>query len=141
MLNVLIDNKTDAQIENVQELLNNYLDLLQYGEDFELSLLFCENSFIHELNLKYREKDSPTDVLSFPAEMDFFLGDIVISLERAKEQAEDGLEKEVEMLLAHGLLHLLGYDHEVDESSYEEMMGLQKMLLQDKKKEIKVQWD
>ena len=86
-----------------------------------VSILITDNEEIHELNLRYRQKDAPTDVLSFPlfdedGTLDEDeLGDIVISLERAKAQSEEynhSLRREVAFLTAHSMLHLLGYDHE-----------------------------
>ena len=93
-----------------------------------VSVTFCDNDYIKKLNNEYRNKDSATDVLSFPL-YDFegddeleadpdggvALGDIVISLERAAQQAEEignSFHKEVAFLAAHSTLHLLGYDHE-----------------------------
>lgn len=95
-------------------------------EESELSILLCDDSMIHQLNLEHRQKDKPTDVLSFPqAEFTrpeepapghhlFMLGDVVISLDTAARQAQGRrreLLEEVRFLLAHGVLHLLGYDH------------------------------
>lgn len=95
-------------------------------EDSELSILLCDDSMIHELNLEHRQKDKPTDVLSFPqAEFTspeqvapghnlFMLGDVVISLDTAERQARGRkreLFEEVRFLLAHGVLHLVGHDH------------------------------
>jgi len=90
----------------------------------ELSVLLTNDTQIHALNLAHREKDKPTDVLSFPLDegggADGFvsgtriLGDVVISLDTAARQARGRkreLLPEVRFLLAHGLLHLLGYDH------------------------------
>jgi probable rRNA maturation factor len=74
---------------------------------------------IHSLNRQYRGKDKPTDVLSFPladALQSFLLGDVVISIETAARQAQQrghSLREELQILLIHGILHLLGYDHEV----------------------------
>jgi len=94
--------------------------------DAELSVLLTNDAEIHELNRAHRDKDKPTDVLSFPLEegegtlKDFragqvrLLGDVVISLDTAARQAKGRkreLLPEVRFLLAHGLLHLLGYDH------------------------------
>lgn len=90
-------------------------------EQRNVSVLITDNEEIHGLNLEYREKDAPTDVLSFPlfdedGNLDpEELGDIVISLERAALQAEEynhSLKREVAFLTAHSMLHLLGYDHE-----------------------------
>ena len=93
----------------------------------EIGLMFVDNEQIREMNSAYRDKDSATDVLSFPMyeadeaiedEEEILLGDIVISLERAAEQAEEyghSLEREVMYLLVHGLLHLAGFDHMEDD--------------------------
>ncbi|MGI6148243.1 MAG: rRNA maturation RNase YbeY [Firmicutes bacterium] len=96
--------------------------------DVEVSLTFVDDEQIRELNRSYRGKDAATDVLSFPQDdsdgftsipgMPRVLGDIVISLPRAQEQAETfghSLAREVVYLAVHGLLHLLGYDHETEE--------------------------
>ncbi|SHG86012.1 probable rRNA maturation factor [Thermosyntropha lipolytica DSM 11003] len=104
---------------------------LEGREDGEVSVLITDNPFIHQLNLQYRGQDKPTDVLSFAMqergeeEPDFLeeeadlLGDIVISLEQAFMQSREyghSLERELGYLVAHGMLHLLGYDHEDEES-------------------------
>ena len=96
----------------------------------EVSVTFTDNEKIHGLNLSHREKDSATDVLSFPLfekgdipqeceEGEYVpVGDIVISLERAREQAESfghSFEREIAFLTVHSILHLLGYDHEVSD--------------------------
>lgn len=90
-------------------------------DDSELSILLCDDSTIRALNRDYRAVDKPTDVLAFPqaepGEAEFgteLLGDVVISLETARRQARAAgrtVVAEVTMLLAHGLLHLLGFDH------------------------------
>jgi probable rRNA maturation factor len=87
----------------------------------ELSVLLCDDAIIHELNRDYRGKDRPTDVLAFAMREGeggglhpSLLGDIVISVETARRQAAEhgrSIVAEVTFLLAHGLLHLLGYDH------------------------------
>lgn len=90
----------------------------------ELSILFINDKKIRQLNQHYRGLDRPTDVLAFPMQegegpamtLDI-LGDIVISVETASRQGEEigwGLEIEIYKLLTHGLLHLIGYDHETD---------------------------
>jgi len=93
--------------------------------DAELTIVLTDDEQLRELNLDYREVDAPTDVLSFPAaEPDpetgaLYLGDVIISVERAQEQAAAGrhsLEAELQLLVVHGILHLVGHDHaEVDE--------------------------
>jgi probable rRNA maturation factor len=84
----------------------------------ELSVLLCEDSTIRELNRRFRRKDRPTDVLAFPlgagAEARDLLGDVVVSLGTARRQAQAARRsvlEEVTELIAHGLLHLLGFDH------------------------------
>lgn len=80
----------------------------------ELSVLLCSDPFIAALNLQYRGKEGPTDVLSFAMD-ESVLGDVVISLDTARRQAEalgHPLDVELRVLLVHGLLHLLGHDHE-----------------------------
>ena len=89
-------------------------------EKAELSVLLTNDRQIHALNRQHREKDRPTDVLAFPLADDGatpgdWLGDVVISLETAQRQADSRrrpLLEEVRFLLAHGLLHLIGYDHD-----------------------------
>ena len=88
--------------------------------DSELSIILTNDTRLHELNLNYLGVDAPTDVLSFPAsETDpetgaRYIGDILISIPRAQIQADAAghpLEAEVQLLVVHGVLHLLGYDH------------------------------
>lgn len=99
-------------------------ELESLDPEAEVSLSFVDNETIRGLNDQYRGIDEPTDVLSFPQdddlplELPYILGDIVISLERAAEQAQEyghGLEREVLYLAVHGLLHLIGYDHQTEE--------------------------
>lgn len=97
----------------------------------ELSVLFVDDAEMAELNARYRDRRGPTNVLSFPMgggpepEVETgMLGDVVISLDTARREAAEageGLEETVDRLLVHGLLHLLGYDHENGEAEAEEM--------------------
>lgn len=87
----------------------------------ELSILLCDDSTIHELNREHRHKDKPTDVLAFAMRegetghmAGDVLGDVVISIDTARRQAEEharSASDEIRFLLAHGILHLVGYDH------------------------------
>lgn len=96
------------------------LESLDLGEA-ELSVLLCDDETIRELNRRYRKKNKPTDVLAFPMQEGpgpsfdtGVLGDVVISLPTAARQAvqrDRPIIQEVTFLLAHGLLHLVGYDH------------------------------
>jgi probable rRNA maturation factor len=85
----------------------------------EFSCLLTNDEEIRTLNKQFRKKDKTTDVLSFPALPESGdLGDIAISVDRAVAQAREHghtVEQEIEILILHGLLHLLGYDHETDE--------------------------
>ena len=129
----------------VREAVEATLDLENYQNTAEVSITFTDNESIHKLNAKYRGVDRPTDVLSFPLfdyegtseeppvdEMMNMLGDIVISLERAGEQAEEfglSFEREVAFLTAHSMLHLLGYDHELGEEEDREMREKQNIVM------------
>ena len=93
----------------------------EIAADSELSVLITDDSGIRTLNRDYRGKDSATDVLSFPLQNDNavpaqpMLGDVVISVDTAERQAVQygvNLEQELARLLIHGILHLVGYDHE-----------------------------
>ena len=109
----------------------------------EVSVTFCSAEYIHELNKKFRGVDKPTDVLSFPlyedgefdpveCQMGAALGDIVISVPRAKEQADElgnSFLREVSFLAIHSTLHLLGYDHERSIEEEEVQCRLQKEII------------
>jgi len=112
--------------------------------DIELSVTFVDNDRIQEINKEYRNKDQATDVISFAMEelgegevelvgvdMPRVLGDIIISIDRTKEQAEEyghTYTRELGFLAVHGFLHLLGYDHLTKEEE-EVMFTLQKEIL------------
>jgi probable rRNA maturation factor len=106
--------------------------------DAELSIVLCDDGFIQPLNRDYRGKDRPTDVLSFPQREgeeadpdDPVLGDIVLSVERARAQAAErghSLDTELRILVVHSVLHLLGYDHE-DDTDAERMEAEERRIL------------
>ena len=110
----------------------------KFSQDVMVSVSFTDNEGIRELNREYRNKDAATDVLSFPMytmeeddrpepDMAAELGDIVLSLERAGEQAEEyghGIKREIGYLTVHSVLHLLGYDH-LDEGPMKRQMRRQ----------------
>jgi len=115
-----------------------------FSFDAEVSVTFTDNEGIRELNRDYRNKDSATDVLSFPM-YDFpagdepmpglpcELGDIVLSLERAAEQAESfghSFKREVAFLTVHSVLHLLGYDHELSDEDDKDMRSRQDKIME-----------
>lgn len=115
----LYSEETEALIQKV---LAKGAELQKVPETAEISVLICDAPVIHELNKTYRNVDAPTDVLSFALnegeddvpEEEGELGDIVINLDRAEEQAKEfghSKERETAYLAVHGFLHILGYDH------------------------------
>lgn len=131
----------DNERNEISELLSfAYKHLGEQGEA-EVSVSFVSNEEIKEINNDYRDKDSVTDVISFALEDDDLnlihedaprtLGDIIISTERAAEQAEDyghSYRRELLFLSLHGFLHLLGYDH-MENDDEVEMNGKQEEIL------------
>jgi probable rRNA maturation factor len=128
----------------VQEVARQTLIVMQL-QDVMLSILLCNDQFIHPLNREYRGKDYPTDVLSFSQregefafDEDAVLGDVIISVETALRQAEEkkhSFGTEMEILLVHGILHLLGYDH-VDDDDASVMQAKEQEILD----QIQVKW-
>ncbi|KAG5524785.1 hypothetical protein RHGRI_031448 [Rhododendron griersonianum] len=107
-------------------------------ESVELSLVFCNDEFIRQLNKEWRDEDHATDVLSMSQHVPelkipiLMLGDIVISVETAARQAEErghSLVDEIRILMVHGLLHLLGFDHEISDEAEAEMEEEEELLL------------
>lgn len=121
---------TKEMEEVICSVLNESAKLYGLPPDAEVGVLLTDNEYIRELNLKYRDKDYPTDVLSFALNekneeelsitggpQNMLLGDIVISMEMAACQAAEyghSFSRELAFLTVHGILHLLGYDHEKD---------------------------
>ena len=149
-MTLLTDNRTDFEIsgeimEAVEKACLETLKYEEFDEDCEISLSFVTDEEIHQINRQFRNVDAPTDVLSFPQltfeegeEADvnengeIVLGDIIISVERAKEQAEEyghGLKREIAFLTVHSMLHLLGYDH-MEKDEEEDMFRRQKEILE-----------
>ena len=143
-----IDFVFDNEVENFE---NNYeqdftaiieqaLKTLGIEDDVEVSCVLVDDERIHEINREYRHIDRSTDVISFAMEdndqfyvegMPRTLGDIFISVDHAKKQAEEyghSLRREMCFLFTHGILHLLGYDHMTDEQE-KEMFGSQDEIL------------
>ncbi|MBE6622486.1 MAG: rRNA maturation RNase YbeY [Ruminococcaceae bacterium] len=126
----------------IKAAVNATLDFEDFLSDCEVSVTLTDNEKIHKLNREYRNVDRPTDVLSFPlyegeaigqAFGPVALGDVVLSLERAKEQAEaygHSYEREVAFLTVHSVLHLLGYDHETSEEDEADMFRRQDAILE-----------
>lgn len=144
MVKLIVENETDRtvseqQIGEIKRVCETVMEGEDCNFDAEISLTFTDNAGIREINREYRDIDKPTDVLSFPmlefdgdetdAEYEtdgelVLLGDIVISLERAREQAGElghSMRRELAFLAAHSTLHLLGWDH-VDDPGGERYM-------------------
>ena len=153
MINLILNDEAGALSENKINLLTRAIEkTLEFEEfpfDAEVSLSVTDNEGIRELNRENRDIDRPTDVLSFPMLMvedgvliiededimddTVFLGDIVISMEKATQQAEEyghSLERELGFLTVHSMLHLLGYDHEEGPREESEMFKKQEEILQ-----------
>jgi len=118
---ILLDNQTQSQIDIKK--LENICQYLNINRDLELIITNDEN--IKQLNKEHRGVDKATDVLSFPLEdIDFMpLGSIVISIDMAKKVANSlghSVDDEITLLFIHGLLHILGFDHEVDNGEMRE---------------------
>lgn len=134
-MEILISNlqekiEVDHQLEQLLRKVIKKTAELEFVTSGEVSIALVDNEYIKRLNSKYRGLDEATDVLSFPMDEEF-LGDIVISLERAKEQAEEynhSLDRETGFLTVHGMLHLLGYEHQEKEAK-KEMRELEEEVL------------
>jgi len=118
VFNIVFENNTDLEIDI--EFLNSIAKTIS---EEEIEFILTNNQEIHEINLTTRGIDKPTDVLSFPYEQmpNTPLGSIVISIDFVEKKAKDynhSFEDELSLLFIHGLLHLVGYDHEVDNGEH-----------------------
>lgn len=141
-------DETNKVSDEDMEVINHLLELAANREGVEdgseVSVTFVSNEKIQEINREYRDKDQPTDVISFAMEelgegeiqltgidIPRILGDIIISIPKAEEQAEEyghSFIRELGFLAVHGFLHLLGYDHETEEDE-KQMFTKQKEVL------------
>ena len=136
--------KIKVNIEKLKKDARTVLGLLNY-HDFELTIFLTTNKTIQAYNKKFRKKNKPTDILSFPywpdikpgqhikpeLESDKQLGDIIISLEYVQSQLKKlktNMPERLQVLLVHGICHLLGYDHQTD-AQYAVMQKKEKELL------------
>jgi len=141
MNKIEIINETKEEIKELKEV-EKVIDIAikhQKLDNLEFNIIIVDNTYIHELNKTYRGIDRPTDVISFALEdnKDFVsidhrvLGDIYISIDKAREQANEyghSLKREICFLSVHGFLHLLGYDH-MKEEDEKVMFSLQEEIL------------
>lgn len=146
-MDILISNQQKKRIDTrkIKRVAKKILENLSCPKDIEISILLIDNNYIRELNKKYLNKDKPTDVLSFPMQPARrktafsltpsalnLLGDIVISVEKAEEQAKSinvSLDDEITRLLIHGILHILGHEHEKGGKKAREMKKEEERLL------------
>lgn len=150
MLKIYFDNTqekilTDEKLERlIERAIIGVLEYEKFPYNAEVSVTFCDNDEIRKLNMQYRGKDTPTDVLSFPM-YDFRagekptdaelaeIGDIVISIEKALEQSEiygHSFKREMAFLTVHSVLHLLGYDHELSPEDEADMFSRQDAIME-----------
>lgn len=140
-MNLLITNNTNENIDmndKLYDVVKAVLDNEGLSMDYEVSITFVDKDEIHKLNREYRKVDRPTDVLSFPMNEEFLiegvdsmLGDIVICMDIAKDQAKEyghSLDREIMYLTCHSMLHLLGYDH-IKEDDKKIMRGKEKEVM------------
>lgn len=141
-MNIYFDDRQDSieisrELEGLLEsVIKECLRVEGLDEDYEVSVSFVTDDEIQGLNRDFRGVDKVTDVLSFPVDDEFdvgdkLLGDIIISTNRAKEQAEDyGHEfiREMAYLTAHSMFHLLGYDH-MDDDEKSDMRSKEKLVM------------
>ena len=147
-MEILLSYEDDSSYKNeeFEKIINKVLakvsELYGLEENSEVSVVLVSDAYIHALNKKYRDKDCATDVLSLalnegdepeiidgPAQN--LLGDIIISIDTAKSQAEEyghSIEREIAFLTVHGILHLLGYDH-IEEADRIEMRQEEEYIL------------
>lgn len=140
-MNLLITNDTNENIDmndKLYDVVKAVLDNEGLSMDYEVSITFVDKDEIHKLNREYGKVDRPTDVLSFPMNEEFLiegvdsmLGDIVICMDIAKDQAKEyghSLDREIMYLTCHSMLHLLGYDH-IEEDDKKIMRGKEKEVM------------
>ena len=141
MNEIEIINNTNEEIKEL-DIINDLLEFALKKEKQEhviFNIIIVDNEYIHKLNKEYRNVDRPTDVISFALEDNGsmetaygrILGDIYISIDKAREQAKEyghSLKRELAFLSIHGLLHLLGYDH-MEEEEEKVMFARQELIL------------
>ncbi|HHF08565.1 MAG: rRNA maturation RNase YbeY [Thermotogae bacterium] len=131
-MKIVIENRTAKiiDLEKLENLIKNVVvNELGKEPDSELDIMLTNDAEIASLNAKYRKKEGPTDVLSFEYGLDEdVIGDIMVSLETIEQQAKsygNSFEEELSLMLIHGLLHILGYDHEADDEEAKVMFQRQ----------------
>ncbi|CAB1218303.1 rRNA maturation RNase YbeY [Acinetobacter bouvetii] len=121
----------------IKKVIETALRYIEVDQDCEIGIACVDNEESHKLNLEYRQKDKPTNVLSFPSDIPeevlplldaWPMGDLVICIPVVLQEAQDQSKTPIEHfthMLVHGTLHLMGYDHETSEADAEEMEALE----------------
>ena len=148
-----IDKCPNIIIKYYKEKINKMLDIMTNLKELKSSkvfqdniskirfdLSFCNDETIHQINKEYRNKDCPTDVITFSLFADdenaiiyrktADLGQIIISFETAEKQKKDSLEKEILTLICHGILHLFGFDH-LEKKDYDFVVRIQNKVIKE----------
>jgi len=139
MFEVEIQNEADYEIdeERLRQAAITVLEAHDVAEGSEMTIAIVDNEAVADLNLRFRGVDAPTDVLSFPMDDDMpgdvrYLGDLAIAYPYASAQAEregHGLSDSLALLVVHGTLHILGYDHDTPECKAEMWAAQEKALI------------
>lgn len=150
-MELIFENDSDKNLDKYEDIYKDLalftLNYLKRNENVSIEVNFVSLDTIHEINREYRSIDRPTDVISFAflddvegeikinsEDVMILLGEIIISNEQAEKQAKEyghSLHRELCFLFVHGLLHLLGYDHQTEDQE-KEMFALQDKILEEK---------
>ena len=146
-------DKVKIVLKNYKPKIKKMLDLMLNIKELKSSIIFkkdinkvrfdisfCNDETIQEINRTYRDKNCPTDVITFSLFCDdknsiiyrktADLGQIIVSIDTAKRQAKNSLEEEILTLICHGILHLLGFDH-LEKKDYDFIVGVQNKILEE----------
>lgn len=129
-MNIINETQYSIDEQKIEEYINFLFDKTKI-KDKTFSLVFIDNDEMQKYNMEFRNKNYPTDVLTFCEDEDGYLGDILVNIDKVQEQAKEynhSEKRELFFLITHGYLHLLGYDHMSIEEE-KEMFSLQEKLL------------
>lgn len=132
MLN-LVDHENTLKDSLIETVVSKAYETLKIDEEKTLNVILINDEKMKDFNTRFASKEATTDVLSFPSGLETELGDIFISIDKARAQAEEyghSLDREIGFLIVHGILHCVGYTHET-EDDLEVMIKLQETILND----------